>query len=31
MVPLAFTLFFLHENEKLVAASGEIEQIIRES
>ena len=31
MVPLAFTLFFLHENEKLVAASGEIERIIRES
>lgn len=31
MVPLAFTLFFLHENAQLIAMQGEIAQIIRES
>ncbi len=31
MVPFAFTLFFLHENARLLCAQVEIEQIIRES
>jgi len=31
MVPLAFTLFFLHENQKLLAMRQEIDQIIGQS
>ncbi len=30
VVPLAFTLFFLHENHKLITMEGEIRQIIEE-
>lgn len=31
MVPLAFTLFFLHENQKLLAMKEEIQQVIEQS
>lgn len=31
MVPLAFTLFFLHENKKLLAMQEEIQQVIEQS
>ncbi|TWH57772.1 LuxR family maltose regulon positive regulatory protein [Desulfitobacterium sp. LBE] len=31
IVPLAFTLFFLHENQKLLAMKGEIQQVIEQS
>lgn len=31
MVPLAFTLFFLHENQKLLALKEEIQQVIGQS
>lgn len=31
MVPLAFTLFFLHENQKLLAMREEIHQVIEQS